>query len=208
VTDGFAPGLGGRDALHLDQARVAERIGRLQARSRTALAAACAERLATAYEAYADPARGDDVQLVGDALRSVWAHVESGGPVVVDTARLEQEIPGLDDEWREGTDFVESAVTCVTYAVRAATTGHPHAAAWAVVALYEAADSAAQLTVPAEDRSAARVEAAIEATPAAQAVIAGIRADLTAVEDGSMTTEELRTRAHDAGRVWRESFLP
>jgi hypothetical protein len=31
--------------------------------------------------------------------------------------------------------------------------------------------------------------------------------DLAAMEDGSMTTEELRTRAHDAGRVWRESFL-
>jgi uncharacterized protein YjaG (DUF416 family) len=206
--DGFAPGLAGGGALHLDQARVAERIGRLPARSRTALAAASAERLAAAYEAFADPARGDDVQLVVGALRSVWAHLESGAPVVVDTSRLEQEIPGLDDAWREGTDLVESAVTCVAYAVRAATTGHPDAAAWAVVALSEAADTAAQLTVAAEGRSSARVEATIEATPAAQAVITGIRADLIAVEDGSMTTADLRARAHDAGRAWRESFLP
>jgi hypothetical protein len=188
------------------QEQVDRRINRLTRESRVAFAAACAERLAPAYRAFADERRGDDLTLVTDALSRVWSCLETGDCSLPDPGELERQIPGDNYEWTDGTEFVESAVSCVMYAALAFT--EPDAACWAAASLYEAADSAGQLTVSSAGEPSSVRELAIQRTPAVQQIIEGIEADLAGLELEALAVPALRARARTAGEEWRASFLP
>ena len=126
-----------------DETALLQRLERLPRALRVAFAAACAQRMLPAYNAFSavnGQGSPDEVDL---AMGRVWSGLfDPGVPEVErDIARVMELIPREDaDEWLPEQPYAEDATAALVYALRTAKSGEAQEAAWAARRVYEALD--------------------------------------------------------------------
>jgi len=195
--------------IAFDEAELARKLNGLAPRSRVAFAAACAERLLPAYEAFTELAGRGDARALGDMLARIWKNLlgQKMGPneLQADIDRCMELIPGEDEEpWFDGQPYADDAASAVAYTLRALQRGDSQESAWAARRAYEALDHHVTHRLGIDDE----VQAA--GHPAVQAELLRQRRDLheldAAGEDPADAILRLRDRAREeASDVFRGS---
>ena len=169
-----------------DEAELVQRLRTLPRNGRIAFAAACAERLLPAFNAFWQTHHDRPAPLRG-ILDWVWAdpsgEVSFGANADEALQTCMALIPDEDDEWTDGQPYADDAASSLAYALRAIRSGGAEQeAAWAGRRAYEAVDHFVRHHFGIED------EDAIMAHPLMQAELSRQRKDL----------EDLGTSAGDA----------
>lgn len=180
-----------------DEGRIAQSARALDRFSRTAFAAACAERLWPLVERYASvmsvPTEG--VRVLRQSLDAAWS-AACGEDIDLRHARetAEEMVPYEDDDWVMEAGYAQNAIAAIAYATRSWLTDDPQEAVWAARQVYEAADYGAQQSqLSGEKVYSAVVEEALANAPVVQAAVRAIFDDLEAAEVDS--AEALHERA-------------
>lgn len=128
--------------LIYDEPALISKLSRLDPKQRAAFAAAAAERLVPAYEAFHDKTGGGDPRTLRAWLDAVWGHlIEREELVIADHLDVVDSLtPSESEEWSVVTGLAENAAVAVSYAIDAALGCSAQDAAWAARQLYEAAD--------------------------------------------------------------------
>lgn len=132
--------------VHFDEEQLKQRLQGLQPAARTALAAACAERLRAAYVSFAiRRRRKTDAAEFEAVLDRVWSDAmgESMSPREVGDAlkKVMRLIPDEDEgTWEDAQAPADDAGAALGYALRYLKTGESQEVAWAARRAYEAAD--------------------------------------------------------------------
>jgi uncharacterized protein YjaG (DUF416 family) len=180
-----------------DEADLVRRLDRLSRNSRIAFAAASAERLLPAFDAFWRRDNAGPAPL-RSILDSVWADASGELSLGADIdAQLETCMALIpdddDDEWSEAQPYAEDAASAVAYGLRTIQSGGAaQEAAWAARRAYEAVDHFVTHRLGIED------EDAIVAHPLMQAELRRQRQDLDdlAANDGAPDTiHRVRGRA-------------
>ena len=135
------------DASVYDENLLAKDIRHLDRESRTAFAAACAERLWPLVERYAAAVAlpWSEVRILREALDSAWdaaiyTHSISGLEEVIDS--VESLAPFEDEGWVLESGYAQNGIAAIAYALRSWLSNDPQQAVWAARQVYEAADYA------------------------------------------------------------------
>jgi len=118
-------------------------LARIPRPARVAFAAACAERLAPAYQLFSETAGRGEAALLASILDKLWADLQ-GTPMTsaelsADIDRCAALIPGEEDiPWTEEQAPAEDYVSALTYALRCRQGGEAKEAAWSGQCAYEA----------------------------------------------------------------------
>ena len=126
-----------------DETALLQRLERLPRALRVAFAAACAQRMLPAYNAFSAVNGQGSPDEVDQAMGRVWSGLfDPGVPEVErDIARVMELIPREDaDEWLPEQPYAEDATAALVYALRTAKSGEAQEAAWAARRVYEALD--------------------------------------------------------------------
>lgn len=119
-------------------------LGTLPQRLQAAFAAACAERLYRAYDAFVQTSGRDDNGLVRQALDLAWKGAEMGSVTEPDPARLVERVVALIPDV-DSDDFIpdhaDDAIASTAYALQAAAGLDAGAATWAAERVMSALDS-------------------------------------------------------------------
>lgn len=192
-----------------DEAAIRARLTRLDRASRTAFVAACAERLWPLFERYARATGGGDPEVLRGVLDKAWLAAQG-----VDTGGLEQAqevaeamVPIDEGEWVLEMGYGQNAAAAVAYAVRTWLTEDPQEGVWGARQVYEAADYAAQRSMPALDLNSAGAEGELFQSAIVQTAVTGLAEDLDAVEvpEGDEWAG-LRDRARREGASWAQTL--
>ena len=192
-----------------DEADIKARLAKLDRFHRTAFAAACAERLWPLFERYARATGEGDVEALHSILDMAWSAAQG---VVVEGMAGAQEaaeamVPNDEGEWVFEMGYGQNAAAAVAYALRACLTDDTQEGVWGARQLYEAADYAAQHSLPDLDLNAPGVERALFQSPAVQSALAALSADLIDVESSEgHDWALLRERAREEGEVWARTL--
>lgn len=188
-----------------DESAIRARLARLDRASRTAYASACAERLWPLFERYAGATGEGDPAVLRGVLDEVWlvAQGVNAGDLSQAQEVAEAMVPVDEGEWVLEMGYGQNAAAAVAYAVRTWLTEDPQEGVWAARQVYEAADYAAQRSLPALDLNAAGAEEELFQSRIVQAAVTGLAEDLDAVE--APAGDEwvgLRDRARREGASW------
>ncbi|MDD0857305.1 DUF416 family protein [Arthrobacter alpinus] len=181
-----------------------ERLKMLNRSSKTAFAAACAQRLSPLYgRYYADGAPTETENLAG-ILKCVWEAAEGNDLTLDGLADVAESLMPIDDERHSDPAYAQCAAACVAYATSVWQSGDPVDAELAARQVYDAADFAAWTLFPIEGAVPSGTDKFIERQQVVQVALQGIESDLSAVEgaSGSDGWDELRLRASSEGEVW------
>lgn len=128
--------------VRYDEDMMMVRLRGMNARSRTAFAAACAERLLPAYRIFAVRKEHGASAVLEEALAMLWKTLSGtaleGIEYAAEAEKCEALVPGEDEE--QETAYAQNAVAAVAYALRTFVTGDAQEAIWAARQGYEAAD--------------------------------------------------------------------
>ena len=193
--------------LDYDEGVLRGRLSRLGRSEKTAFAAACAQRLLPLFVRYAEVTRRGDTRALAGVLEDTW-RAAAGDEVDLEHAPgiAEEMVPPDDAEWVHELGYGQSAAASVAYAARTWLTDDPQEATWAARQVYEAADYAAQRSLPALDLNAPDAERRLLESPVVQSALSGLSSDLAAAEAMSGGWEALRERARREGEVWARSL--
>lgn len=198
------------EPLTYDERELVGQLERLPAKLRAAFAAACAQRLLPAYEAFAKKSHRGDARRLASILERLWSDLQ-GFPLPEAELGAQLEacmslIPAEDDApWIEEQAGAEDAGAAVAYALRARAGGKSQEAAWAARRSYEAIDH--HLTHRAGiDPSAPGGEERLRRHPLVQAELTRQRRDLEDLRRGveagdTAVVERIRSRAVDEASV-------
>lgn len=130
--------------LRYDEKSMIDRLRAMEARGRSAFAAACAQRLLPSYRAFSGQSGAGNPSMLTESLSMLWDRLR-GGAIEKDDliARIEvceQIVPEEDEQWSELTAYAQNAAAAVAYALRCEANGEPQEAAWAARQAYEAVD--------------------------------------------------------------------
>jgi hypothetical protein len=166
-----------------DETVFLRRLEPLDGSSKTAFAAACAERLWPLVERYASAAAvpAGRVMPLRVALDAVWRSCAGGSEDVRGVQMLaESMVPGEDDQWVFETGYGQNAIAAVAYAARTWLTDDPQEAVWAARQVYEAADYGAQQYFSEVAAYSVDVENDLRLLPVVRGVVKALEADLEA----------------------------
>jgi len=167
-----------------DESAIRARLARLDRASRTAYASACAERLWPLFERYAQATGEGDPAVLRGVLDEVWLAAQgvNAGDLSQAQEVAEDMVPVDEGEWVLEMGHGQNAAAAVAYAVRTWLTEDPQEGVWAARQVYEAADYAAQRSLPALDLNAAGAEEELFQSRIVQAAVTGLAEDLDTVE--------------------------
>lgn len=188
-----------------DEPEIKTRLDALDRAHKTAFAAACAERLWPLFERYSRVTGEGDVTALRAVLDGAWSAVQ--GEEVASLAEAQEVAEGMvpsdEGEWVFEMGYGQNAAAAVAYVVRTWLTDDPQEGVWGARQVYEAADYAAQHSLPDLNLNAPGAEQRLLQTPAVQTALAGLSADLLAVESPvSDKWRGLRQRARQEGEAW------
>ena len=131
--------------LDFNEADMVRKLGSIKTRLRTAFAAACAERLAPAYDKFFKVSGRGDARKLGQLRERLWGNIEGR---ILNAPISEEEvdacmdlIPSQDDApWVPEQAYAEDAAAALAYALRCWRTDDPQEAAWAARRAFEAVD--------------------------------------------------------------------
>jgi uncharacterized protein YjaG (DUF416 family) len=187
--------------FRFDEQILKSELSRLPAQSRVAFAASSAQRLISAYRAFAKIS-GQPAAQLEDPLEYVWTHLltqPQRGEVKCVLAEVMALIPAEDGPgWTPLVAYAEDAVSAVAYCLRCLLSGEAQDAAWAARRVYEALD---QFVIARDDITpgAAGTEHRILQDPLIQAELQRQKRDLTDLQSvdnpSSDLLEMLRVRS-------------
>lgn len=197
------------DATRYDENLLAKDVGRLDRESRTAFAAACAERLWPLVERYAAavvPPR-DEVGILREALDSAWdaaigAHRIPDVEETID--RVEKAVPSEDGGWALESGYAQNGIAAIAYALRAWVSNDPQQAVWAARQVHEAAAYGIERGPSAAAPHLWEGESALPHHPLEQAALQAILTDLKNAR--SYGPEALRDEAKSAAKDFTATF--
>lgn len=193
-----------------DEAEITARLVRLDRSRRTAFVAACAERLWPLFERYSLVTGCGDAADLRTVLDQAWTVAQGGDAVDLESASTiaEELVPSDEGEWVFEMGYGQNAAAAVAYAVRTWLTDDPQEGVWGTRQVYEAADYAAQHSLPDFDPNAVDAERRLLESSAVQSALAGLATDLAAVESSAGDGwAALRERAEREGRAWARTLV-
>lgn len=185
-----------------------ERLKMLNRSSKTAFAAACAQRLLPLYRRYYGDGAPTEIEKLAGILNCVW-EAAKGNDVTLDGLADEAEnLVAIDDERHSDPALAQSAAACVAYAASVWHSDDPVDAELAARQVYEAADFAAWALFPIEGAVPPGIDKFIERQRVVQAALKGIESDLSSAEVGTVSRgwDELRLRASSEGEAWCQTL--
>lgn len=182
-------------------------LGQLEVLSRsskTAFAAACAERLWPLIERYAEAIAMPEGQIerLRGALDQIWV-VASGGVLDLRATQVlaESMIPSEGEgPWVFEVGYGQNGIAAIAYAARTWLTNQPQEAVWAARQVYEAGDYAADHGAMGLTASAATSHDA----PIMRAIVSGLNSDLALAARTS--PPDVRDQARIAARLFAGLF--
>jgi Protein of unknown function (DUF416) len=192
-----------------DEVEIKARLAPLDKSQKTAFAAACAERLWSLFERYSEATGRGDVAALRVVLDSAWRAARGEQVVGLDGAQgvAEGMVPSDDGEWVFEMRYGQNSTAAVAYAVRTWLTDDPQEGAWGARQVYEAADYAAQRSLPDLDLNGPDAEQRLLASRAVQDALAGMSTDLMTVESHTGDRwERLQQRARQEGEAWARTL--
>lgn len=180
-----------------DEAGFLRRLERLDGSSKTAFAAACAERLWPLVERYASAVAvpAGQVAVLRAALDVVWRSCVGGSEDVSSVQVLaESMVPREDDQWVFEAGYGQNAIAAVAYAARTWLTDDPQEAVWAARQVYEAADYGTQQCVPGVAAYSVDVEEGLRVSPVVRGAVSALGADLEAAAQGDLLGVQEQSR--------------
>lgn len=190
--------------LRYDEKELIKSLDHLPPELKTVFAAACAQRLLPAYQAFTRVShRGDAVGLTA-ILDRVWSALE-GAPMTARELTIQLDtcmtlIPKEDDTpWYPEQAYAEDAGAAVAYALRTLSTGKSEEAAWAGRRSYEAIDHYLANKAGIDPRASGGEEALMR-HPLMQAELSRQRRDLEDLQRAAQSRDtgvpaRLKTRA-------------
>ena len=132
--------------LRFDYSELLRELEKLPVRARAAFAAACAERLLSAFRGHDKTATGSDLYLLSKALEHLWTHIigdaQGRGTLNEDLALSLSLLPDDQDELDHEQPHVDDAVAAVVYAIKTSLSDSSQDAVWAGQRAYDAVDHA------------------------------------------------------------------
>lgn len=195
------------DLTTYDESTLVKRLASLDRESKTAFAAACAERLLPLFERYAKAAQLPEEEARLSAVVAAAGEAAAGGGDEA-TARMlqaaaEAMAPSDDgDDWFLEVGYGQYAAAAAAYAIRTWLTDDPQEAAWAARQVYEVADYAFLQGSPTFDLNAADAESQVIASAAVQQALLALEEGLTAVESGPSNWQGLRASVQTEAQAW------
>lgn len=192
--------------LSFDEVGLISELQKSAPRSRTAFAAACAERLFPAYVAFSKTAGRGDAQTIGELLERIWRRL-AGEPIddtglQADLDRCMALVPGEDEEpWTDDQPYADDAASAVAYTLRTLQTGDAQEAAWAARRAYDALDHHVTHRLGIDE------ETRIGGHPSIQAELARQRRDLDELCAAGDSASAAITRVRDRARAEASSFF-
>ena len=189
---------------HFDKARLCDRLRSLEKQSRAAFAAACAERALTGFRTtWTNADRLDDFK---EAMASLWTALQGGPPhfllPLISQCRARIPNSAADSEvWGPEVVYAEDAAAAVTYALRAHQSSDLNDVVWAAERVYEALRKYA-MELTGESGTSTASLARIDAHPLVQAELIRQEADLEEVRAGTISLQQLGSRARRDGRAF------
>lgn len=193
--------------IAFDETDLVGKLNGLALLPRVAFAAACAERLFPAYEAFSELAGRGDARALGDMLARIWRDLlgQKMDPdeLQANVDRCMALIPGEDEEpWLDEQPYADDAASAVAYTLRALQRGDSQESAWAARRAYEALDHHVTHRLGIDED----VQAASH--PAVQAELLRQRRDLDELNTASENLADVILRLRDRARQEaREVFL-
>jgi len=206
----------GGGVLRYDEADLVRRLAAMPKPARVMFAAACAERLQPLYQRFHDLTGQGDPDSLAATLEAVWRVVLAGQDqegLAQRQGLAEELVPDEDDDsWTPESAYGQHGAAAVAYAVRTWLADNPAEAGWAARQVYEAADYAAQQGQPELDLNAPDAEQEVLAQPVVQEALAGLAADLAAIDradrEPAGVAARLREQAHDGGERLARLAIP
>lgn len=201
--------MSGESVARYDEAGIKARLAGLSRSHKTAFAAACAERLWPLFERYSETTRRDDVAALRVGLDSAWrvARDEQVAGLAGALEVAERMVPSDEGEWMLELGYGQNSAAAVAYAIRTWLTDDPQEGAWGARQLYEAADYAAQRSMPDLDLNSPDAERRLLTSRVVQDALAGMSADLITVESPTRDRwERLQKRAQQEGEAWARTL--
>lgn len=192
-----------------DEAVIKARLSRLDRCRRTAFVAACAERLVPLFDRYSQVAGAGDRGRLRAVVDKAWRAAQGAEVGGLSEAQgvAEGMVPTDEGEWIFEMPYGQNAAAAAAaYAVRTWLTEDPQEGAWGARQVYEAADYAAQHSLPDLTLDAPGAEQMLIQSHVVQVALTGLSADLRAVESPSDDLAALRRRARDEGEVWTRTL--
>ena len=193
--------------IPFDEASVLRKLHGLAVASRVAFAAACAERLFPAYEAFSELAGRGDARALGDMLSRVWEDLlgrkMDPNELQADIECCMDLIPGEDEEpWLDDQPYADDAASAVAYTLRALQRADSQESAWAARRAYEAVDHHVTHRLGIDD------EAQVAGHPVVEAELLRQRRDLDELDAAGDEPAEAIVRLRDRAREEaRDVFL-
>lgn len=188
------------DLKTYDESMLVKRLSSLDRESKTAFAAACAQRLLPLFERYAQTAgRRDDPDRLSAVVSAAWRAAAGLGDEA-EARRLqaaaEAMVPSDDgDDWCLELGYGQNAAAAAAYAIRTWLTDDPQEAAWAARQVYELADCAVLQGSPALDLNTADADSQVLAAAPVQEALAALEQSISTVEARPSDWQELRAAA-------------
>jgi hypothetical protein len=189
-----------------DEQALLDRLTRLDRNSKTAFAAACAQRLLPLFERYARSTGEPELGArLGVVVSAAWG-AASGLDTEIRSLQSEAEaiVPSDEDGWSVEMGYGQHAAASAAYAIRTWLTDDPQEAAWGARQVYEVADFAFLQGSPDLDLNAPGVESQVLASEFVQEALEAIAQSLDAVEAAPTDWGELQAAAAAQGRVWAD----
>ena len=201
--------------LQYDEADLVRRLAAMSKPARVMFAAACAERLQPLYQRFHDLTGQGDPDNLAATLDAVWRVALAGRDqegLAQWQSLAEDLVPDEEgDSWTPESAYGQHGAAAVAYAVRTWLADDPADAGWAARQVYEAADYAAQQR-PELDLNEPDAEQEVLAQPVVQEALAGLAADLAAVDHANHelagVAAQLREQAHDGGERLARLAIP
>lgn len=182
-----------------DEAAIGVRLMTMDKDSRTAFAAACAERLWPLAERYFASTGASAIQIarLRAGLDAVWRSSRSEAKEIADVGALaESLVPDDQGPWAPEVGYGQNAIAAIAFASRVWLTDDLQDAVRSARQVYEAADYAAQQSIGG-GQFTADAEKHLLASPVVREALKAIAADLDAAAGG--VPESLRKQARDGG---------
>jgi Protein of unknown function (DUF416) len=132
--------------LRFDSAELLRELDKLPVRARAAFAAACAERLLSAFEGHDKMATLGDFGSLSEAMAHLWAHISGDArcdkSLNEDLALSLSLVPDEQDALDQGQPYAGDAVAAIIYAIKTSLNGSSQDAVWAGQRAYDAVDHA------------------------------------------------------------------
>lgn len=187
-----------------DESTLIERLTKLNRPSKTAFAAACAQRLSPLYRRYFGDRESAKIDTLDGILNQVWDAAKGKDVTLDGLDDVAESLVPVDDERLSDPAYAQSATACVAYAASVWQSDDPVDAELAARQVYDAADCAAWTLFPILGAVPPGTEKFIGHQPVVQAALDGIERDLLTAEMASAKDGwgELRLRASAEGEAW------